>query len=73
MYYDEHPISNQVEGYFMKAWEMFKSVFSESYPEHLARFYFNKYQICTLGKLRDKLLLKLMSGEVRMEYNKEGS
>lgn len=57
----------------MKVWEMFKSVFSESCTEYLARFYLNKYQIHTIGKMWDTLFTKLMSGEVRMEYNKEGS
>ena len=52
----------------MIAWEMFKSVFSESCPEHLARPHLNKYQIHTLDKLRDTLLPKLMGGEVRVEY-----
>ena len=33
----------------------------------------NCFQISTLEKLRDTLLPKLMGGEVRVEYNKEGS
>ena len=52
----------------MKAWERFKSVFSLRCPEHLARFYLNKYQIRTIGKLWDTLLPKLMSREVRVQY-----
>lgn len=57
----------------MKAWEMVKLVFSERCYGYLARFYLNKYQIRTSGKLRDTLLPKLMSGEVRVKYNKEES
>ena len=50
----------------MKAWEMFKSVFSENCPEYLTRPDYDKYQICTLEKWQDTLLLKLMGGEVRV-------
>ena len=57
----------------MNAREMFKSVFTESCTEYLARFYLNKYQIHTIGKMWDTVFTKLMSREVRMEYNKEGS
>ena len=32
----------------------------------------NSNQICTLEKLRDTLLPKLMSGEVQVEYEKDG-
>ena len=66
-YYYENLISNQVEGYFMKAGDMFKSVFSESCSECLARFYLNKCQIHTIGKLEGMLLPKLMSGAVEDE------
>jgi hypothetical protein len=52
----------------MKVRERFKSVFSESCHGYLARFYLNKYQIRTSGKLGDMLLPKLMSGEVKVEY-----
>ena len=52
----------------MKAWEMFKSVFSESCTEYLARFYLNKYQICTIEKLRDTLFPKLVGREVWVKY-----
>ena len=51
----------------MKAWEMFKSVFSVSCPEHLTRPDYDKYQIRTIEKLRDTLLPKLISGDVRVE------
>ena len=44
----------------MKAGDMFKLVFSESCPEHLARFYFNKYQIRTIGNWWGMLLPKVM-------------
>ena len=52
----------------MKAWEMFKSVFSESCPQHLARPHLNKYQIHTIEKLRDTLLPKLIRVAVRDEW-----
>ena len=69
MVYDGSLIYNQVEGYFMKGWEMFKSVFSVSCYECLARFYLKKHQIRTIEKLWDTLLPKLMSSEVRVQYN----
>ena len=37
------------------------------------KIFFNQSQIRTLEKLRDTLLPKLMSGEVRVEYNTEES
>ena len=51
----------------MKAWEMFKSVFSESCSECLARPDYDKYQICTLEKRRGTLLPKLIGGEVKLK------
>ena len=35
------------------------------------KIYFNQNQIRTLAQLRDALLPKLMSGEVRVRYNEQ--
>ena len=41
--------------------------FEKSISPYFQKMFMNKYQICTLEKLRDTLLPKLMSGEVRVE------
>jgi|LGVF01.1.fsa_nt_gb type I restriction enzyme S subunit len=41
--------------------------FEKSISPYFQKMFMNKYQICTLEKLRDTLLPKLMNGEVRVE------
>jgi type I restriction enzyme S subunit len=47
--------------------------FEQSVSPYFKKMFLNKSQICTLEKLRDALLPKLMSGEVRVQYNKEAT
>ncbi len=45
--------------------------FDEIVNDHFNKIRTNSYQIRTLQSLRDTLLPKLMSGEVRVQYDKE--